>query len=45
VELPGGVVVTARQQNQDYTGTAASAAVGDAVYVAWRSHNASLLTE
>ena len=45
VELPAGVMVTARQQNQDYTGTAASVAVDDAVYVAWRSHNASLLTE
>ena len=45
VELPGGIMVTARQQNQDYTGTAASVAVEDAVYVAWRSHNASLLTE
>ncbi|MCC6167686.1 MAG: ABC transporter ATP-binding protein [Caldilineaceae bacterium] len=45
VELPGAVMVTARQQNEDYTGTAASAAVGDAVYVAWRAHNASLLTE
>ena len=53
VQLLGGgpgnisesVIVTARQQNQDYTGTAASAAVGDAVYVAWRGHNASLLTE
>jgi spermidine/putrescine transport system ATP-binding protein len=43
--LPGNVQVTARQQNEDYTGTAASAAVGDAVYVAWRAHNASLLTE
>ncbi len=45
VELPGGVRITARQQNQDYTGTAAVVAVNDAVYVAWRSHNASLLTE
>ncbi len=45
VELTGGVMVTARQQNEDYTGNAASAAVGDAVYVAWRAHNASLLTE
>ncbi|HXF61474.1 MAG TPA: ABC transporter ATP-binding protein [Caldilineaceae bacterium] len=45
VMLPGNVLVTARQQNEDYTGTAASAAVGDAVYVAWRAHNASLLTE
>lgn len=45
VVLPGDVMVTARQQNQDYTGTAASVAIHDAVYVAWRSHNASLLTE
>jgi spermidine/putrescine transport system ATP-binding protein len=45
VLLPGEVVVTARQQNQDYTGTAASVAVNDKVYVAWRAHNASLLTE
>lgn len=45
VALPGDVMITARQQNQDYTGTAASVAVDDAVYVAWRSHNASLLTE
>jgi spermidine/putrescine transport system ATP-binding protein len=45
VELPGQVMVTARQQNEDYTGTAAQVAVGDAVYVAWRAHNASLLTE
>jgi spermidine/putrescine transport system ATP-binding protein len=45
VSLPGEVMITARQQNQDYTGTAASVAVDDAVYVAWRSHNASLLTE
>lgn len=45
VVLPGGVVVTARQQNQDYTGTAAAAAIDDTVYVAWRAHNASLLTE
>jgi spermidine/putrescine transport system ATP-binding protein len=45
VALAGGVMVTARQQNEDYTGTAASARVGDAVYIAWRAHNASLLTE
>jgi spermidine/putrescine transport system ATP-binding protein len=45
VLLPGNVQITARQQNEDYTGTTASAAVGDAVYVAWRAHNASLLTE
>ena len=44
-EVPGEVMVTARQQNQDYTGTAASVAVDDTVYVAWRAHNASLLTE
>jgi spermidine/putrescine transport system ATP-binding protein len=45
VVLPGEVMVTARQQNQDYTGTAASVALDDTVYVAWRAHNASLLTE
>ena len=45
VALPGEVMVTARQQNQDYTGTAASVAIDDTVYVAWRAHNASLLTE
>ena len=45
VELSGGVRLTARQQNQDYTGTAATVALDDAVYVAWRAHNASLLTE
>lgn len=45
VLLPGDVTVTARQQNQDYTGTAATVAVNDTVYVAWRAHNASLLTE
>jgi spermidine/putrescine transport system ATP-binding protein len=45
VALPENVMITARQQNQDYTGTAASVAIGDSVYVAWRSHNASLLTE
>lgn len=45
VALPGDVMVTARQQNQDYTGMAASVAVDDRVYVAWRAHNASLLTE
>ncbi len=45
VELPGNVMVTARQQNEDYTGTAAVVAMGDPVYVAWRAHNASLLTE
>lgn len=45
VALPGDVIVTARQQNQDYTGTAASVAIEDTVYVAWRAHNASLLTE
>jgi spermidine/putrescine transport system ATP-binding protein len=45
VLLPGEITVTARQQNQDYTGTAASVAINDAVYVAWRAHNASLLTE
>lgn len=45
VALPGEVVVTARQQNQDYTGTAATVAIDDTVYVAWHAHNASLLTE
>ncbi len=45
VVLDQDVMVTARQQNQDYTGTAASVAVNDRVYVAWRAHNASLLTE
>lgn len=45
VVLPGDVTVTARQQNQDYTGTAASVAVNDTVYVLWPAHNASLLTE
>ena len=45
VALPGEVVVTARQQNQDYTGTAAIVAIDDPVYVAWHAHNASLLTE
>ncbi len=45
VALPGDVVVTARQQNEDYTGMAATVAIGDPVYVAWRAHNASLLTE
>jgi spermidine/putrescine transport system ATP-binding protein len=45
VMLPGNVTVTARQQNQDYTGRAASVAINDNVYVAWRPHNASLLTE
>jgi spermidine/putrescine transport system ATP-binding protein len=45
VVLPGDVTVTARQQNQDYTGTAATVAIDDSVYVAWRAHNASLLTD
>ena len=45
VALPGDIVVTARQQNQDYTGTAATVSIGDDIYVAWRAHNASLLTE
>ena len=45
VILPGNVQVTARQQNEDYTGNAATVGIGDTVYVAWRSHNASLLTE
>jgi spermidine/putrescine transport system ATP-binding protein len=45
VELPGQVQLTVRQQNQDYRGAVAVVAIGDAVYVAWRAHNASLLTE
>lgn len=45
VLLPNDVEVTARQQNEDYTGTAASVAVGDEVYLAWHAHNANLLTE
>jgi spermidine/putrescine transport system ATP-binding protein len=45
VLLANDMALTVRQQNEDYTGTAASAKAGDAVYVAWRSHNASLLTE
>ena len=45
VLLPNDVEVTARQQNEDYTGTAATAAVGDEVYLAWHAHNANLLTE
>ena len=39
------VVIVARQQNQDYTGKAAMLAEGDTAHVAWRAHNASLLTE
>jgi len=35
----------ARQQNEDYTGNAATAKVGDQVYLAWRAHNASLLID
>ena len=45
VMLPNEVEVTARQQNEDYTGTAATVHEGDAVYLAWHAHNASLLTE
>lgn len=45
VALAGDVMITARQQNQDYTGMAATVAKGEPVYVAWRAHNASLLTE
>jgi len=45
VVLAGGVAVTARQQNEDYTGIAAVVQPGDAVYVAWHGHNGSLLTE
>jgi hypothetical protein len=43
--LAGDVLIVARQQNQDYTGKAATLAEGDNAYVAWRAHNASLLTE
>ncbi len=43
--LPNDVEVVARQQNEDYTGNAATARVGDEVYLAWRAHNASLLTD
>ncbi len=45
IVLPNGVNVTARQQNEDYTGTAAVVSIGDPVYVAWHAHNANLLTE
>ena len=45
VILPNNVEVTARQQNEDYTGTAAVVNQGDSVYLAWHAHNASLLTE
>ena len=45
VALEADLMLTARQQNEDYTGTAAAVAVGDPVYVAWRAHNASILTE
>lgn len=45
VRLAGDVQIVARQQNQDYTGTAAVLAEGDKAYVAWHAHNASLLTE
>lgn len=45
VRLPGNALIVARQQNQDYTGTAAMLAEGDRAYVAWHAHNASLLTE
>jgi spermidine/putrescine transport system ATP-binding protein len=45
VLLPNKVEVTARQQNEDYTGTAAVVKSGDRVYLAWHAHNASLLTE
>ena len=43
--LPNNVEVVARQQNEDYTGSAATVRVGDEVYLAWRAHNASLLTD
>lgn len=45
VLLPGDIKITARRQNQDYTGTAAVLNVGDTAHVAWHAHNASLLTE
>jgi spermidine/putrescine transport system ATP-binding protein len=45
IRLAGDVLIVARQQNQDYTGKAATLAEGDNAYVAWRAHNASLLTE
>lgn len=45
IRLAGEVLIIARQQNQDYTGKAAMLAEGDNAYVAWRAHNASLLTE
>lgn len=45
IRLDGNVLIVARQQNQDYTGTAAILAEGDKAYVAWHAHNASLLTE
>jgi spermidine/putrescine transport system ATP-binding protein len=45
VALSPDVMVTARQQNHDYTGRAASVAIGDTVCVAWHPHNGSLLTE
>ena len=45
MDLPGQTKVTVRQQNQDYTGSANTLAVGDMGYVAWRAHNASLLME
>ncbi|MCB0186810.1 MAG: ABC transporter ATP-binding protein, partial [Caldilineaceae bacterium] len=45
IRLAGDVLIVARQQNQDYTGKAAMLAEGDTAHVAWRAHNASLLTE
>jgi spermidine/putrescine transport system ATP-binding protein len=45
VTLPNDVEMTARQQNEDYTGTATTVLEGDRVYLAWHAHNASLLTE
>ena len=45
MDLPGQTNVTVRQQNQDYTGSANTLAVGDMGYVAWRANNASLLLE
>jgi spermidine/putrescine transport system ATP-binding protein len=45
VMLPNDVEMTARQQNEDYTGTATTVLEGDRVYLAWHAHNASLLTE
>jgi len=45
VALSPDVMLTARQQNHDYTGNAASVAIGNTVHLAWHAHNGSLLTE